>query len=98
MLFLTALMTTTAVTLGWIASRRATRSAAMTTGLRTQSASRETVKLRQALVSVEVGAAVVLLLAAGLLLQSAARLVNVDPGRRTTVCPVLQLAVATIDC
>ena len=83
MLFLSGLMATTAVTLGWIASRRATRSAAMTTGLRTQSASRQTVKLRQALVSVEVGAAVVLLLAAGLLLQSAARLVNVDPGFRS---------------
>jgi putative ABC transport system permease protein len=80
--FLIGLLTITAVTLGWLASRRATRAAAMTTGLRTHSASRETVKLRQALVSVEVGAAVVLLLAAALLLQSAARLVNVDPGFR----------------
>ena len=39
-------------------------------------------RLRQVLVSVEVGAAVVLLLAAGLLLQSAARLIAVDPGFR----------------
>jgi putative ABC transport system permease protein len=83
MLFLIGLMTLTAVTLGWIASRRAAKTAAMTTGLRTQSASRETVRLRQALVGVEVGAAVVLLLAAGLLLQSAARLVRVDPGFRS---------------
>lgn len=83
LLFLIGLTTLTAVTLGWITSRGATRTAAMTTGLRTQSAARQTVKLRQALVSVEVGAAVVLLLAAGLLLQSATRLVSVDPGFRS---------------
>ena len=83
LLFLMALMTLTAVTLGWAVSRRATRSAVMTTGLRTQSATRDAVRLRQALVSIEVGAAVVLLVAAGLLLQSAARLMRVDPGFRT---------------
>ena len=83
LLFLIGLMTLTAVSLGWIVSRRATRSVAMSHGLRTQTASRETVTLRQGLVSIEVGAAVVLLLAAGLLLQSAARLVNVDPGFRS---------------
>ena len=81
--FLAVLMTLTAVTLGWIVSRRATRAAAISTGLRTQSSTREMVRLRQVLVSVEVGAAVVLLAAAGLLLQSAARLVAVDPGFRT---------------
>ncbi|HWI20174.1 MAG TPA: FtsX-like permease family protein, partial [Vicinamibacterales bacterium] len=81
--FLVGLMTLTAVTLGWIVSRRATRSAAMTGTLRTQSSSRESVRLRHALVSIEVGAAVVLLLAATLLLQSAARLMQVDPGFRT---------------
>ena len=63
-------------------SRRAAKTA-LATGLRTQSAARETVRLRQVLVSVEVGAAVVLLLAAGLLLQSAARLLAVDPGFRS---------------
>ncbi len=52
-------------------------------GLRTQSAPRQTVRVRQVLVSVEVGATVVLLLAAGLLLQSAARLIRVDPGFET---------------
>ena len=52
----------------------------LATGLRTQSAARETVRLRQVLVSVEVGAAVVLLLAAGLLLQSAARLLAIEVG------------------
>ena len=41
------------------------------------------VRVRQVLVSVEVGAAVVLLVAAGLLLQSAARLIAVDPGFRS---------------
>lgn len=79
-LFLIALMSVTAVSLGWIVSRRATRAAALATGQRAQSSTRDVVRLRQALVSVEVGAAVVLLVAAGLLLQSAARLVAVDPG------------------
>ena len=51
----------TAVTLGWVVSRRATKAAAIATGLRTQSATRDVVRLRQVLVSVEVGAAVVLL-------------------------------------
>ena len=81
-LFLIALTMTTGLVLGWIVSRRAARTA-LTTGLRTQSAARETVRLRQMLVGVEVGAAVVLLLAAGLLLQSAARLIAVDPGFRS---------------
>lgn len=82
-LFLLALMTVTAATLGWIVSRRATKAAAVATGQRTQSATREVVRLRQVLVSVEVGAAVVLLAAAALLLQSAARLLAVDPGFRS---------------
>jgi predicted permease len=81
--FLATLTTCIAVTLGWLVSRRATRAAAITAGQRTQSSSRDVVRLRQALVSVEVGAAVVLLIAAGLLLQSAARVLAVDPGFRT---------------
>ena len=80
--FLAILMTLTAVTLGWLVSRRATRAAAISSGQRTSS-TREVVRLRQVLVSVEIGAAVVLLAAAGLLLQSAARLIAVDPGFRT---------------
>ncbi len=81
--FLATLMTLMAATLGWIVSRRATQAAAITAGQRTQSSSREVVRLRQALVSVEVGAAAVLLIAAGLLLQSAARALAVEPGFRT---------------
>ena len=81
--FLMALMTLTAVTLGWLVSRRATRAAVIGSGQRTQSSTREVVRVRQVLVSVEVAAAVVLLAAAGLLLQSAARLIAVDPGFRT---------------
>ncbi len=81
-LFLVVLAILTGVVLGWIVSRRAARHAP-STGLRTQSAARDTVRLRQVLVGVEVGAAVVLLLAAGLLLQSAARLIAVDPGFRS---------------
>ncbi len=80
-LFLIALTITTGLVLGWLVSRRAARTS-LTTGHRTQTAARETVRLRQILVGVEVGAAVVLLLAAGLLLQSAARLIAVDPGFR----------------
>ena len=83
LLFLFGLTTVIAVVLGWLVSRRATRSAVATVTQRSHSASRELVRVRQALVSIEVGAAVVLLLAAGLLLQSAARLVAVDPGFRT---------------
>jgi predicted permease len=82
-IFLVGLTIFIAVTLGWIVSRRATRAAAITVSQRSQSATRELVRLRQALVSIEVGAAVVLLLAAGLLLQSAARLLAIDPGFRT---------------
>jgi putative ABC transport system permease protein len=82
-LFLLGLTIFIAVTLGWIVSRRATKAAAITASQRSHSATRELVRLRQALVSVEVGAAVVLLLAAGLLLQSAARLIAIDPGFRT---------------
>jgi putative ABC transport system permease protein len=83
MLFLSGLTTLMAVALGWLVSRRATRVAATAVTQRSQSASREVVKVRQALVSIEVGAAAVLLLAAGLLLQSAARLIAIDPGFRT---------------
>jgi putative ABC transport system permease protein len=82
-LFLLGLTIVIALTLGWMVSRRATTAAAITASQRSQSATRELVRLRQALVSVEVGAAVVLLLAAGLLLQSAARLIAIDPGFRT---------------
>jgi predicted permease len=81
-LFLIALTIVTAVILGWIVSKRAAKTA-LASGMRTHSAARETVRLRQMLVSVEVGAAVVLLLAAGLLLQSAARLIAIDPGFRS---------------
>ena len=82
-MFLLGLTILIAVALGWIVSRRAMKAAAVITSQRSQSATRELVRLRQALVSIEVGAAVVLLLAATLLLQSAARLLAIDPGFRT---------------
>jgi putative ABC transport system permease protein len=81
--FLIGLMTVTATAIGWAVSRRATR-ASLTTGARGESATRDVVRLRQLLVSLEVGAAVVLLAAAALLLQSAARLMSVDHGFQST--------------
>ncbi len=89
---LIALTIMTGVILGWVVSHRAAKTA-LATGLRTHSAARETVRLRQVLVSVEVGAAVVLLLAAGLLLQSAARLIAVDPGFRSENVIVFQVGL-----
>jgi predicted permease len=83
LLFLFGLMALTAVSLGWVVSRRVMRAATVGMGQRSQSAGREAVRLRQVLVGIEVGAAVVLLAAAALLLQSAARLVNEDPGFQT---------------
>jgi predicted permease len=80
--FLALLMAATAALLGAVVSRRATRTAAVGTGQRTQSSSREVARLRHALVALEVGATVVLLVAAALLLQSAARVIAVDPGFR----------------
>ena len=90
--FLIALTIVTAMVLGWIVSRRAAQTA-LSPGLRTQSAARETVRLRQALVSIEVGAAVVLLLAAGLLLQSASRLIAIDPGFRSDQVVTFQVGL-----
>jgi putative ABC transport system permease protein len=89
--FLALLMTVIAVSLGWVVSRRAASAAAISAGSRTQSATREVVRLRQALVSVEVGAAVVLLIAAGLLLQSAARVLAIDPGFSTGNIVIFQV-------
>jgi predicted permease len=80
--FLIGLVAITATGIGWAVSRRATR-ASLTSSARGESATREVVRLRQLLVSLEVGAAVVLLAAAALLLQSAARLLAVDHGFRS---------------
>jgi len=83
LMFLFTLMTITAAAIGWLVSRRVMHSVAAGAGQRSHSPGREAIRLRHALVSIEVGAAVVLLAAAALLVQSAARLVNVDPGFRT---------------
>jgi predicted permease len=91
--FLCGLMTITAASLGWVVSRRATRASSIATGQRSQTAAREVVRLRQVLVSLEVGAAVVLLVAAGLLIQSAARLMAVDPGFQADKVITFQLGL-----
>lgn len=69
----------------WLAAHRTAQSApsAALLGNVRQTGSRSLVRLRQVLVVVEVGAALVLLVVAGLMLQSAARLAAVDPGFRT---------------
>jgi putative ABC transport system permease protein len=77
--FLVGLAALTATGIGWAVSRRAAR-ASLAATTRTESATTEVVRLRQLLVGVEVGAALVLLAAAALLLQSAARLLAVDHG------------------
>lgn len=82
MLFLLGLVVTTAWALGRMAARHSGGDV-RALGQRVSSASRETVRLRTALVGCQVAAATTLLLAAGLLLQSAARLLAVDPGFRT---------------
>ena len=92
LVFLGVLMTLTAVALGWFVSRRVAR-ASLTTGARAQSATREVVRMRQLLVGIEVGAAVVLLAAAGLLLQSAARLLAVDHGFRAENVVTFQVSL-----
>jgi putative ABC transport system permease protein len=91
--FLAGLMTITAAFLGWIVSRRATHAAGLSAGQRTASSTRDVVRVRQLLVSIEVGAAVILLVSAALLLQSAARLVAVDPGFRADKVIAFQIGM-----
>ena len=93
LLFLFTLMTLTALLLGWIVSRRVMRTAAAGLTQRSHSSGREAVRLRHVLVGIEVGAAVVLLAAAALLIQSAARLLKVDPGFRTDRVIAFQLGL-----
>lgn len=69
----------------WMASRRsaAHSPASALLGTLRQTGGRALVRMRQTLVVAEVAAALVLLVIAGLMLQSAARLAAVDPGFRT---------------
>jgi predicted permease len=71
--------------LAWIAIRRGTLAASSTTltGSIRQTATRGLVRMRQGLVVAEVAATLVLLVTAGLMAESARRLVAVDPGFRT---------------
>lgn len=78
-MFLIGLVALTATGIGWAVSRRATRASLAPTA-RGESSTREVVRLRQLLVGIEVGAAVILLTAAALLIQSALRLLAVDHG------------------
>lgn len=73
------------VAFAWLAAHRAARSAPTTPllGAVRHTGSRGLVRLRQGLVMAEVAAALILLVTAGLMLRSAARLAAVDPGFRT---------------
>lgn len=93
--FLTVLMSLTALSLGWLVSRRAARAASVSVAQRSPSATREAVRIRQVLVGMEVAAAVVLLTGAGLLLQSAARLLSIDHGFRTENVITFQVTLPT---
>jgi predicted permease len=92
LLFLGVLMTLTAVALGWFVSRRVARTS-LNTAARSQSSTRDVVRMRQLFVGIEVGAAVMLLAAAGLLLQSAARLLAVDHGFRAENVVTFQVSL-----
>jgi predicted permease len=73
------------VAFAWLAAYRSARSAPSTPllGAVRHTGTRRLVRLRQGLVMAEVAAALILLVTAGLMLKSAARLAAVDPGFRT---------------
>ena len=73
------------VVLAWIAIRRSSTTSASSAllGSIRQTSNRGLVRMRQGLVIAEVGATLVLLVTAGLMLESARRLASVDPGFRT---------------
>jgi putative ABC transport system permease protein len=82
---LAALVAVIGVTLAWIAIRRSTAAspASALLGTARQTSARGVVRMRQGLVVAEVGATLILLVTAGLMLESARRMALVDPGFRT---------------
>jgi putative ABC transport system permease protein len=82
---LTAIVIAIGVALAWIAIRRTSTASASATllGSVRQTGSRGLVRMRQGLVVAEVAATLILLVTAGLMLESARRLASVDPGFRT---------------
>ena len=82
---LVALVIVIGAALAWIAIRRSAVTSASSTllGSVRQTGSRGLVRLRQGLVIAEVAATLILLVTAGLMLESARKLAAVDPGFRT---------------
>jgi len=82
---LAALVVIIGLALAWIAIRRSSAASTSATllGSAKQTSSRGLVRMRQGLVVAEVGATLILLVTAGLMLESARRLASVDPGFRT---------------
>ena len=82
---LVLIVVTIGVTLAWIAIRRTSKLQASSSllGSVRQTSSRGLVRMRQGLVIAEVAATLILLVTAGLMLESARRLASVDPGFRS---------------
>lgn len=82
---LAVLVVVIGMALAWIAIGRSSTASASSTllGSAKQTSSRGLVRMRQGLVVAEVGATLILLVTAGLMLESARRLASVDPGFRT---------------
>ena len=95
MLFAIGVAVTTAVVLGLVTSLRAARQQIRDTlseGTRTMAGGKTGERVRQGLVIVQVALTVVLLIGAGLLARSFAKVLAVDPGYRTGRAVVLDLS------
>jgi putative ABC transport system permease protein len=95
MLFAIGVAVTTAVVLGLVTSIRASRQQIRDTlseGTRTMAGGKTSERVRQGLVVVQVALTVVLLIGAGLLARSFAKLLAIDPGYRTDSALVLDLS------
>ena len=95
MLFAIAVAVVTAVVLGVVTSVRATRQEIRDTlseGTRTMAGGRTSERIRQGLVVAQVALTVILLIGAGLLARSFAKLLQVDTGYRTASAVVIDLS------
>ena len=95
LVFAVSVGTTSAIAMGLLAGWRATRrkpADGLREGARSVGASRNTVRLRGALVVAQIAISLVLLVGAGLLTRSVFRLLGEDPGFRTEHLATLELS------